>query len=76
VDKPARMALGALVIKECHEFSGEDTVQEEDEEIRMNPYLQFFIGLLAFQHEAPFNKSTMTLFLKYIPLYLLADLND
>ena len=36
--KPARMALGALIIKERYGFSDEDTVQE----IRMNPYLQFF----------------------------------
>ncbi|MGI6671737.1 MAG: transposase [Christensenellales bacterium] len=35
------MALGVLVIKERYGFSDEDTVQE----IRMNPYLQFFLGL-------------------------------
>jgi IS5 family transposase len=72
VGKPARMALGALVIKERYGFSDEDTVQE----IRMNPYLQFFLGLPAFQHEAPFDASTMTLFRKRIPADLLADLND
>ena len=38
VGKPARMALGVLIIKERYGFSDEDTVQE----IRMNPYLQFF----------------------------------
>jgi len=70
--KPARMALGALIIKERYGFSDEDTVQE----IRMNPYLQFFLGLPAFQHEAPFDASTMTLFRKRIPVDLLADLND
>jgi IS5 family transposase len=42
----------------------------------MNPYLQFFIGLPAFQHEAPFDASTMTLFRKRIPVDLLTDLND
>ncbi len=42
----------------------------------MNPYLQFFLGLPAFQHEAPFDASTMTLFRKRIPVDLLADLND
>ena len=66
------MALGALIIKERYGFSDEDTVQE----IRMNPYLQFFLGLPAFQHEAPFDASTMTLFRKRIPVDLLADLND
>lgn len=72
VGKPARMALGALIIKERYGFSDEDTVQE----IRMNPYLQFFIGLPAFQHEAPFDQSTMTVFRKRIPVDLLTDLND
>ena len=72
VGKPARMALGALIIKERYGFSDEDTVQE----IRMNPYLQFFIGLPAFQHEAPFDASTMTLFRKRIPIDMLTDLND
>ncbi|MGI6724639.1 MAG: hypothetical protein ACOX62_00280 [Christensenellales bacterium] len=42
----------------------------------MNPYLQFFLGLPAFQHEAPFDASAMTLFRKRIPVDLLADLND
>ena len=42
----------------------------------MNPYLQFFLGLPAFQHEAPFDASTMTLFRKRIPVDLLGDLND
>lgn len=72
VGKPARMALGALIIKERYGFSDEDTVQE----IRMNPYLQFFIGLPAFQHEAPFDQSTMTVFRKRIPVDLLTDLSD
>ena len=72
VGKPARMALGALIIKERYGFSDEDTVQE----IRMIPYLQFFIGLPDFQHEAPFDQSTMTVFRKRIPVDLLADLND
>ena len=72
VGKSARMAIGALVIKERYGFSDEDMV----EEIRMNPYLQFFIGLPAFQHEAPFDASTMTLFRKRIPVELTAELND
>jgi hypothetical protein len=56
--------IGALIIKERYGFSDEDTV----EEIRMNPYLQFFLGLPVFQHEAPFDASTMTLFRKRIPV--------
>lgn len=70
--KPALMALGALIIKERYGFSDEDTVQE----IRMNLYLQFIMGLPAFQHETPFDQSTMTMFRKRIPFDLLTDLND
>ena len=72
VGKSARMAIGALIIKERYGFSDEDTV----EEIRMNPYLQFFLGLPVFQHEAPFDPSTMTLFRKRIPVEVTAELND
>ena len=72
VAKSARMAIGSLIIKNRYQFSDEDTLQE----IRMNPYLQYFIGLPMFQHNAPFDQSTMTLFRKRIPIELLADLND
>jgi len=70
--KSARMAIGALVIRERYGFSDEDTLQE----IRMNPYLQYFIGLNTFQHEAPFDQSTMTLFRRRVPKEMLAELND
>jgi len=39
--KPFRMALGALIIKACLGLTDE----ELDEQIKENPYLQFFIGL-------------------------------
>ncbi len=57
--KPFRMALGALIIKERLGVSDEETV----EQIRENPYLQYFIGLTAYQEEAPFEASTMVWFL-------------
>lgn len=41
VAKPARLALGALLIQTEYGFSDERTV----EEIQENPYLQFFCGL-------------------------------
>ena len=70
--KSCRMAIGSLIIKERYGFSDEDTRQE----IRMNPYLQYFIGLNEFQHEAPFDQSTMTLFRKRVTPEMLAELND
>jgi transposase, IS5 family len=42
--KPFWMALGALLIKEKLRISDEETV----EQIRENPYLQYFIGLSAY----------------------------
>ena len=60
--KPARMAIGTLVIKERYRFSDDDVL----EEIRMNPYLQYFIGLPEFRHEAPFDQSVTTRFCKRV----------
>jgi len=60
VAKPARMALGALIIKEKCGYSDIETV----EQIRENPYLQWFIGLKEFQTEAPFDPSLMVHFRK------------
>jgi Transposase domain (DUF772). len=67
-----RMAVGSLVIQKRYGFSDEDTRQE----IQMNPYLQYFIGLSGFQHEAPFDQSTMTLFRKRVTPEMLTELND
>lgn len=70
--KSSRMAVGTLVIKERYQFSDEDVV----EEIRMNPYLQYYIGLPGFRHEAPFNPSTITRFRKRVTKQMLSEIND
>jgi hypothetical protein len=72
VAKSARMALGTLLIKERYQFSDEDTV----EELRMNPYLQHFIGLSEFTHKAPIDASSLTHFRKRITPKMLGKLND
>jgi transposase, IS5 family len=64
VAKPVRIALGALIIKEKCQFSDEETV----EQIKENPYLQYFIGLHEFQNQAPFDSSLMTHFRKRLGL--------
>ena len=69
---PSRMALGAILIKERYKFSDVDVVKE----IAMNPYLQYFIGLTQFQHDAPFNASMMTRFRKRVCPKMLAWVND
>lgn len=56
----ARVALGALLIKEREGLTDRGTV----EAIQENPYLQFFIGLEEFTHEPPFDASLMVDFRK------------
>jgi transposase, IS5 family len=53
--KDARTVIGAVIIKHKLSFSDEETV----EQIRENPYLQYFIGLKGFQSKAPFAPSLL-----------------
>jgi hypothetical protein len=56
--KNVRIALGGLIIKEKLKLSHEETV----EQIRENPYLQYFLGYEGYREEAPFEASMMVLF--------------
>jgi IS5 family transposase len=53
--KDARIVIGAVIIKHKLSISDEETV----EQIRENPYLQYFIGLKGFQAKAPFVSSLL-----------------
>jgi len=66
------MALGALIIKTRMGLTDEELV----EHIRENPYLQFFIGLKAFQYSAPFDPSMMVYFRKRLPESVVNDCNE
>ena len=46
------------------------------EQIKENPYLQFFIGLEAFQYSAPFDPSMMVYFRKRLPEAVVNDCNE
>ena len=70
--KPARMAIGTLIIKEKLGLSDIETV----EMITENPYLQFFIGLESFSNEAPMEASVLTLFRRRITPEMLEEIND
>jgi len=70
--KPARMALGALIIKERLSASDRETV----EQIRENPYLQFFLGLKEYQDEPPFDHTMMTHFRKRFDEATLKGINE
>ena len=56
--KSFRMALGALIIKEKLGISDREVV----EQIRENPYLQYFIGKRSYSNEAPFDPSLLIKF--------------
>ncbi|MEG4007214.1 transposase, partial [Microcoleus sp. Pol1C5] len=60
--KSFRMALGALIIKEKLGTSDRETV----EQIRENPYLQYFIGFSSYSNEIPFDASLLVHFRKRI----------
>ena len=66
------MALGALIIKARLRLTDEELV----EQIKENPYLQFFIGLEAFQYSAPFDPSMMVYFRKRLPDSVVNDCNE
>lgn len=70
--KPARMALGALLIKERLGTTDRETV----EQITENPYLQYFLGLVEYQDVPPFDHSMMTHFRKRFDKEILADINE
>lgn len=70
--KPARMAIGTLIIKEKYELSDIETV----EMIAENPYMQYFIGLESFSNKAPMEASVLTLFRKRIKPQMLSEIND
>ena len=53
--KSFRMALGALIIQEHLGLSDRETVQQ----VRENPYLQYFLGFHEYQYEAAFDGSMM-----------------
>jgi len=67
-----RMALGSLIIKEKLCLIDQETV----EQIKENPYLQYFIGLEHYHYEAPFDSSLLTHFGKRFKHTDLATLQE
>lgn len=69
--KSFRMALGALIIKEKLGTSDRETV----EQIRENPYLQYFLGMSNYTNEEPFDASIFVYFRKRINIDLVNKIN-
>lgn len=70
--KSFRLALGALIIKEKLGTSDEETVQQ----IRENPYLQYFLGKSEYRDEEPFDPSMMVHFRKRLSLEVVGQVNE
>jgi IS5 family transposase len=70
--KSFRMALGALIIKERLGVSDGETI----EQVRENPYLQYFLGLSEYSDRAPFDASMMTHFRQRLSLELVNQVNE
>lgn len=70
--KTSRMALGSLLIKEKCGFTDEETV----EQIKENPYLQYFIGMHEYSSKAPFEASMMVYFRKRLPAEKMSEINE
>jgi len=70
--KPARLALGALIIKERLGVTDRETVLQ----IQENPYLQYFLGFAEYSDERPFDPSLMVHFRKRFDKESLAKINE
>ena len=69
---PFRVALGSLIIKEKLGTSDRETV----EQIKENPYLQYFIGQTYYSSEVPFDASLLVRFRERINVDLVNQINE
>ena len=70
--KPLRTALGSLLIQKEYGYSDRELV----EQIKENPYYQYFIGLPGYEYKAPFVPSLLVEFRKRLDENILADINE
>ena len=53
---PTRLVAGLFILKHMHNLSNEALCERWVE----NPYFQYFCGEVAFRHELPFDRSSLT----------------
>ena len=70
--KPLQTALGSLLIQKQYDYSDRELV----EQIRENPYYQYFIGLPGYQDRAPFAPSLLVEFRKRLTDEILIEINE
>ena len=70
--KPLRTALGSLMIQKQYGYSDRELV----EQIKENPYYQFFIGLPGYQNDQPFVPSLLVEFRKRLNDDVMIEINE
>ena len=70
--KSFRLALGTLIIKEKLGTSDRETI----EQIRENPYLQYFLGFSSYRDKVPLDASMLTHFRQRISMTLVSQVNE
>ena len=70
--KPLRMALGSLLIQKQYHYPDEELV----EQIRENPYYQYFIGMPGYEDKIPFVPSLLVAFRKRLSEDVLNEINE
>lgn len=70
--KPLQAALGSLIIQKQYDYSDRELV----EQIRENPYYQYFIGLPGYQDKQPFVPSLLVEFRKRLTPEILDEINE
>lgn len=70
--KNARIAVGALIIKQRIGCSDRDLVNA----VKENPYYQFFLGQKEYTYSCPFGASTLVDFRKRVTEEMLAEINE
>lgn len=69
---PVRVALGSLIIQQRKKLSDRKLVNE----IKENPYLQYFIGYTEFKNEDPYTAPVLVYFRKRINVDFISAVND
>ena len=70
--KPLQTALGSLLIQKEYGYSDRELV----EQIKENPYYQYFIGLPGYEYKAPFAPSLLVEFRKRLDENVLSEINE
>ena len=68
----ARIAFGAVCLRQSERLSDEDTVRY----IQENPYVQYYLGLHEFHMKPLFDASMMVHFRKRFPIEFIAKVNE